>query len=194
MSYMPLADVISGNYLSTPLAASVASSSFKHIDGVLQRAGLEFDALRVASHNDPLRMRTTAVRPGGRVGVPKRGTPARSSSGAAPRPYERYPTAASRTAPKRGSTRKITAYKKRRPPIGRDGELLCHALYDLEVKVCGGASTSIKAHAPERQCPREGQRGRRRGERAREPEGTTNNTCRRLRRPLHGLVRKERDL
>ena len=61
------------------------------------------------------------------------------------------------------SKRVVTAYKKRRPPIGRDGELLCHALYDLEVKVCGGASTSIKAHAPERQCPREGQRGRRRG-------------------------------
>ena len=57
----------------------------------------------------------------------------------------------------------VTAYKKRRPPIGRDGELLCHAFYDLEVKVCGGASTSIKAHAPERQCPREGQRGRRMG-------------------------------
>ena len=61
------------------------------------------------------------------------------------------------------SKRVVTAYKKRRPPIGRDGELLCHAFYDLEVKVCGGASTSIKAHAPERQCPREGQRGRRRG-------------------------------
>ena len=60
-------------------------------------------------------------------------------------------------------SRIVTAYKKRRPPIGRDGELLCHAFYDLEVKVCGGASTSIKAHAPERQCPREGQRGRRRG-------------------------------
>ena len=58
------------------------------------------------------------------------------------------------------SKRVVTAYKKRRPPIGRDGELLCHAFYDLEVKVCGGATASIKAHAPERQCPREGQRGR----------------------------------
>ena len=33
------------------------------------------------------------------------------------------------------SKRVVPAYKKRRPPIGRDGELLCHAFYDLEVKV-----------------------------------------------------------
>ena len=58
------------------------------------------------------------------------------------------------------SKRVVTAYKKRRPPIGRDGEILCHAMYDLEVKVCGGATAAIKAHAPERRCP---ERGRRRG-------------------------------
>ena len=94
------------------------------------------------------------------------------------------------------SKRVVTAYKKRRPPIGRDGELLCHAFYDLEVKVCGGASASIKAHAPERAVPaRRPARPPKGRERAREPEGTSNNSCRRrLRRPLHRLVRKERDL
>ena len=79
--------------------------------------------------------------------------------GAAPIRAVRHGRVADRAEARIGS-KVMTAYKKRRPPIGRDGELLCHAIYDLEVKVCGGASTSIKAHAPERQCPREGQRGR----------------------------------
>ena len=69
------------------------------------------------------------------------GTPARTSS-AAQQPYERCATAASRTAPKRGSARGSNSVQEAAPPIGRDGELLCHAFYDLEVKVCGGASTS----------------------------------------------------
>lgn len=57
----------------------------------------------------------------------------------------------------------VAAYKRRRPPVGRGGELLCRAFYDLEIKVCGGATAAIKAAAPDCACPREPGRGRRHG-------------------------------
>ena len=60
------------------------------------------------------------------------------------------------------SKRVVTAYKKRRPPIGRDGELLCHAFYDLEEGLRRRLSLNQGPRAGAA-VPAQGQRGRRRG-------------------------------
>ena len=79
----------------------------------------------------------------------------------------------------------VTAYKKRRPPIGRDGEFLCHAFYDLEVKVRGGAqprSRPTRRSGSARAKASEAEEGR---ERARESENSGDNARRRFRRLLY---------